>query len=146
MITRPKLTEDIMSTRVVVVEETDSLAHAHSLMKENHIRHLPVVDGNGEYSGLVTQKEILRHAFAATAQSGLSQLQEIQSQVLVKEIMANDVETIQPQLPLLNAGEYFVESKHGCLPVVVEGKLVGILTSADFVKLSLLLLRDASDS
>ena len=62
----------------------------------------------------------------------------------MKDIMDTDLETIQPQLPLLNAGEFFVESKHGCLPVVVEGKLEGILTSADFVKLSLTLLREDS--
>ena len=137
----PTLTQDIMSAKVISCTETDHLAHAYSLMKENHIRHLPVVsDVNGEYVGLVTQKEILKHAFAATAESGLSKLHEVQSQVSVKEIMATDVETIQPQLPLLNAGEYFIESKHGCLPVVVDGKLQGILTSADFVKLSVTLL------
>lgn len=141
--TRPTLTQDIMSNKVISCTESDHLAHAHNLMKENHIRHLPVVsDDSGEYVGLVTQKEILKHAFAATAESGLAQLQEVQSKVSVKEIMATDVETIQPQLPLLNAGEYFVESKHGCLPVVVEGKLQGILTSADFVKLSVTLLAD----
>ena len=114
-------------------------------MKENHIRHLPVVDSeSGEYAGLITQKEILKHAFAAAARSGLGHLQEVQATVLVKEIMANDVETIQPQLPLLNAGEFFVESKHGCLPVVVDGVLQGILTSADFVKLSMTLLQEAA--
>lgn len=140
---RPTITKDIMSSRVISCSESDSLAYAHQLMKENHIRHLPVVaPETGEYRGLVTQKEVLRHAFAATAESGLHHLADIQSKVLVKEIMTTDVETIQPQLPLLNAGEYFVDSKHGCLPVVVDGKLEGILTSADFVKLSITLLQD----
>lgn len=140
---RPEITADIMSSHVISCTETDNLAHAHQLMKDHHIRHLPIVSGaTGDYLGLVTQKEILKHAFAATAQSGLGKLTEIQSQVPVAEIMATDVETIQPQLPLLNAGEYFVDSKHGCLPVVVDGQLQGILTSADFVKLSVTLLRD----
>ena len=140
----PEITADIMSSNVISCQETDHLAHAHQLMKDNHIRHLPVVSAEtGDYLGLITQKEILRHAFAATAQAGLAKLTEIQSQVPVSEIMATDVETIQPQLPLLNAGEYFVDSKHGCLPVVVDGKLQGILTSADFVKLSVTLLRQS---
>lgn len=140
---RPEITADIMSGNVISCADTDNLAHAHQLMKDNHIRHLPVVSAaGGEYLGIITQKEVLKHAFAATAQAGLGKLAEIQSRVPVTEIMATDVETIQPQLPLLNAGEYFVESKHGCLPVVVDGKIQGILTSADFVKLSVTLLRE----
>ena len=142
---KPKITQDIMSTNVVCAKDSDNLFTAHQLMKENSIRHLPAVKADsGDYVGLVTQKEVLRHAFAATAQSGLAHLKEVQSAVSVKDIMDTDLETIQPQLPLLNAGEFFVESKHGCLPVVVEGKLEGILTSADFVKLSLTLLREDS--
>ena len=142
---RPEITADIMSSKVISCADTDNLAYAHQLMKDHHIRHLPVISGtSGDYMGLITQKEVLRHAFAATAQAGLGKLAEIQAQVPVTEIMATDVETIQPQLPLLNAGEYFTESKHGCLPVVVDGKIQGILTSADFVKLSVTLLRQDS--
>ncbi|MDX1692397.1 MAG: CBS domain-containing protein [Ketobacteraceae bacterium] len=142
---RPEITADIMSSQVISCKETDNLAQAHQLMKDHHIRHLPVVSGEtGDFLGVITQKEVLKHAFSATAQVGLAKLAEIQSQVPVKEIMSTDVETVQPQLPLLNAGEYFIDSKHGCLPVVVDGKLQGILTSADFVKLSVTLLRSSA--
>ena len=140
---RPKITKDIMSCNVVYCVENDTLHHALQLMREHVIRHLPVVCGqSGDYLGVITQKEVLKHAFSAAASDGLANIGEIQAKQIVSDVMVTDVETIQPQLPLLNAGEYFVESKHGCLPVVVEGKLQGILTSADFVKLSVTLLRE----
>lgn len=140
---RPQITADIMSTNVYSCTTEDHLDFAHKLMREHNIRHLPVVNSeSGDYVGLITQREILKQAFSAAAKVGIEHLEEAQKSVSLKEVMSCDVETIQPQLPLLEAGRYFTESKHGCLPVVVDGKLKGILTSADFVKLAVTLLSD----
>ena len=137
----PRTTADIMATHVLHCTEQDSLATAHRLMREHHIRHMPVVDSNtGEFLGLVTQKEVLRQAFTIAGTRGIAALESAEANVPVLDVMSRDAETVQPQLSLLDAGRYFVESKHGCLPVVVDGKLVGIITSADFVKLSVTLL------
>lgn len=138
----PQITADIMATNVLHCTEKDTLATAHKMMRDHQIRHMPVVDSqSGEFLGLVTQKEVLRQAFAVAGTQGLAALEASQAQTSVVDVMSQDAETVQPQLPLLEAGRYFLESKHGCLPVVVEGKLVGIITSADFVKLSVKLLQ-----
>ena len=135
----PKLTKDIMTTDVLYCTEADSLAFAHDMLREKHIRHLPVVSSqNGDYIGLITQKVVLKQAFLAMS-SG-KEGGGLMPDVNVAQVMVNDVETIQPQLPLIDAGNYFVDSKHGCLPVVVNGKIEGIITSADFVKLAVTLL------
>lgn len=137
----PRTAEDIMTRDVMTCTERDTVSHAHQLMAQKSIRHLPVVDAtSGEFLGVITQKELLRHAFAVVAKSGMSQLEAVESTKLVAEVMTRNVEMIQPQLPLQEAGRFFMHSKHGCLPVVVDGKLQGILTSADFVKLSVRLL------
>ena len=137
----PKLTKDIMVTDVLYCTEEDSLTFAHNMLRDKHIRHLPVVSSqSGDYIGLITQKVVLKQAFLAmgSGKEGASLMPDVK----VKDVMVNDVETVQPQLPLVNAGNYFVDSKHGCLPVVVNGKLEGIITSADFVKLAVTLLND----
>lgn len=140
--TVPRITADIMTTRVIHCCEKDTLANAHRLMRENQIRHMPVVDSaTGEYLGLVTQKEVLRQAFTIAGTRGIAALESAEAAISILDVMSRDTETVQPQLSLLDAGRYFLESKHGCLPVVVEGKLVGIVTSADFVKLSVTLLQ-----
>ncbi len=140
----PRITEDIMSGNVISCTTAETLAHAHRLMRENNIRHLPVVDADtGEYAGLVTQRVILRKAFEIAATQGVDRIESAEEQVNVAEVMSRDAETVQPQLPLVEAGKYFIESKHGCLPVVVDGRLTGIITSADFVKLSVRLLEQS---
>lgn len=137
----PRIAEDIMTRNVLTCTEQDTVSHAHHLMAQKGIRHLPVVAAaTGEFLGVITQKELLRHAFAVVAKSGLSQLEAIEASKPVAEVMTRDVEIIQPQLPLQEAGRFFMRCKFGCLPVVVDGKLQGILTSADFVKLSVKLL------
>lgn len=137
---KPSKAEDIMVRNVITCRPDDSLAHARSLMKQHSVRHVPVVDANGELKGLVTQKSVLRETFLIASHFGMSELEYQEGKKLVADIMETAVETIQPQLPLLEAGRYFLECKHGCLPVVEDGKVVGILTSADFVKLSIRLL------
>lgn len=137
----PRIAEDIMSRHVLTCTEQDTVAHAHQLMAQKSIRHLPVVSSvSGEFLGVITQKELLRHAFSVVARSGMAQLDAVESSKRVSEVMTREVETIQPQLPLQEAGRFFMACKHGCLPVVVNGQLQGILTSADFVKLSVNLL------
>ena len=142
----PRITQDIMATQVLHCTENDTLATAHKLMREHQIRHMPVVDSHsGEFLGLVTQKEVLRHAFTIAGNQGIAALESTEADIPIVDVMSRDAETIQPQLPLLDAGRYFLESKHGCLPVVVDGRLVGIISSADFVKLSVKLLQLTSD-
>lgn len=139
--TLPRIAEDIMTRHVLSCNEMDTVSFAHQLMAQKSIRHLPVVSSKtGEFLGVITQKELLRHAFSVVAKNGMAQLEAIEATKLVADVMTRDVETIQPQLPLPEAGKYFMRCKQGCLPVVVDGKLRGILTSADFVKLSVTLL------
>lgn len=143
----PRITADIMATQVFHCTEKDTLATAHRLMGQHQIRHMPVVDSQtGEYLGLVTQKEVLRQAFTIAGTRGIAALESAEADISILDVMSRDTETVQPQLPLLDAGRYFLESKHGCLPVVVDGKLAGIITSADFVRLSVTLLEQLTTS
>lgn len=140
----PKIAADIMIRDVRTCLTTDSLARARQLMREHRVRHLPVLKADtGDYAGVLTQKAMLREAFTIANKFGMDELDAQEAKRQVQSIMETDAETIQPQLPLLEAGRFFLACRHGCLPVLEKGRIVGILTSADFVKLSVRLLESA---
>ncbi|RFA26795.1 hypothetical protein CAI21_16055 [Alkalilimnicola ehrlichii] len=143
MITNPQTAADIMTSDVISVRPTTTIAQARALMNTHSIRHLPVVDEGDRFVGVVTQKAMLAEILRITDQFGIQGVASQTEQRPVSEILGKDVETIQPQLSLVEAGKFFLECKHGSLPVLEDGRLVGILTSADFVKLSVALLERA---
>ena len=127
---------DLMITQIVTLKESDSLAHAKALMAEKNIRNLPVVDADGTCLGMLTQREYLKHAFYLVSQFGTQQLGKKEEQTPVRNAMNKDILTVSSTLSLKAAAEFFIENKYGSLPVVDEGKLVGILSPIDFVKLA----------
>ncbi len=131
-----------MVRNVITCKTSDTLAQARQLMKDRQVRHVPVLDDQGRVVGLVTQRAVLRETLLIANHFGIADLEYQEQKKLVAEIMEDDIETIQSEMPLLEAGRYFTECKHGCLPVVDDGQLVGIITSADFVKLSISLLEN----
>jgi CBS domain-containing protein len=136
-----KTLSDIMVNNVVSVKNTDSIHHARNLLKEKNIRHLPVVDAvTGDFAGVLSQRGLLNHAFKTVEKYGISYLEKMDKQTAVSEVMVVDCVTAQPDMELLAAGEFFTAKKSSCLPVVDGNRLVGIITSVDFVKLALHLL------
>ncbi|MBJ7556964.1 CBS domain-containing protein [Marinomonas spartinae] len=127
---------DLMTTQLVTLKEDDSLATAKSLMHNKNIRNLPITNDLGECIGLLTQREYLRHAFYLVSQFGTQQLSHKEEQTPVAKAMNTDILTITPTTDLDVAAEFFIENKYGCLPVIEDNKLVGILTPVDFVRLA----------
>lgn len=127
---------DLMITNLVTLKESDSLAKAKALMAEKNIRNLPVVDDENNCLGMLTQREYLKHAFYLVSQFGTQQLQKKEEQTPVRNAMNKDTLSVESTMSLKAAAEFFIENKYGSLPVVENGKLVGILSPVDFVKLA----------
>jgi CBS domain-containing protein len=138
-----KIVADIMTRNVISIQDSDNLHHGRMLLKQYSIRHLPVVNEAGEYAGLLTQRDVLNSAFNVVEKYGFSKLTAREERTLIRDVMSHDCSSVQSTASLREAGNYFVEHKHSCLPVVDDGKLVGILTAVDFVKLSLELMDQA---
>ena len=137
-----KTVSDIMISNVLTVKTSDSIHQARMIMKDKAIRHLPVVDNEtGDYVGLLTQRSLLNHAFNIVEKFGMSGLEKRESRTQVKEIMTTDGITVEPDAGLITIGELFIIKKVSCLPVVEDKQLKGIVTSVDFVKLALHLLK-----
>jgi CBS domain-containing protein len=96
-------------------------------MDWRHIRHVPVVDEQGRLVGLLSHRTLLR-LLARGLPDG--------EPVAIREIMTADPVTVAPSTPTLEAIELMRTHRVGCLPVVEDGALVGIVTAQDFLNAS----------
>ena len=125
---------DLMTTDVITVEPSESLADVYDLMDANHIRHLPVVDADGELMGLVSHRDLLGGALREIGELPVTHQRDLLRSMTVSTIMSEEVETVSPDQDLRDAAYTLIEYKFGCLPVVEGVHLVGILTESDFVR------------
>ena len=127
---------DLMTSDVTTLKRNDQLTLADDIMNLGRIRHLPVLDDDEqELVGLVSQRDLFRGALAKALGYGKHGQRKVLDNLLVKEVMATDLVTTTPDTPLVDAAKILMTRKIGCLPVVEGGRLVGILTEADFVGL-----------
>ena len=131
---RTEEVRDLMTEHVFTLRASDDLEALYELMDAHHIRHVPVVDRDGDIVGLVTQRDLARSVLGTQDVLPLSTQQEILRRRCVREIMATEVETVEPDAELKTAALMLLENKIGCLPVVEGEHLVGILTESDFVR------------
>jgi acetoin utilization protein AcuB len=134
---RVRLVRTMMHTPVVTATPDMSLMEAQRLMRAQRIRHLPVVSGT-RLVGLVTDRD-LRDAMPSPATT-LSR-GEIAYQLdttLLKTCMTRDVVSIHPDTDMVQAVCILLRGPFGCLPVVEEGALVGMLTEIDCLRAFLL--------
>lgn len=131
----------LMTADPLCVTREASLKDAHDLMREKNIRHIPVIDVNGELVGMLTQKIMVAKVMGLMAQYGATALERKEKQQLVADMMATDFASVAPEQLLKDVAGFFVKNRHGCMPVVdANNKLKGILTSSDFVRLAAELL------
>lgn len=130
------LVRDIMTSEVTTLKRNEKLTLADDVMQLGRIRHLPVLDDDGrEVVGIVSQRDLFRGALARALGYGQHAGRKILDTLFVKDVMTTDVITTGPETPLAEAARVLMERKIGCLPVVKDGHLVGILTEGDFVAL-----------
>ncbi|MEA4857053.1 MAG: CBS domain-containing protein [Solidesulfovibrio sp.] len=133
-------TRDLMTEDLIALRDTDSLLEAQKAMERGRIRHLPIIDAAGAFVGLLTHRDLLAASVSRLAEIDEATQEEIYSGIPISEVMRTDVAMGTPGLPLRQAAEVLLTQKYGCLPVVEGGKLVGILTASDFIRLSLELM------
>lgn len=133
---------DVMTSPVFSLTPETSLHHAHCVTRDKGIRHLPVVDPQtNQLIGIVTQKTLIGKVFSLLATYGGNDLEQHEAETNIMEVALKDFDTINADANLASVATFFVSNKHGCLPVVDDNqKLIGILTSSDFVKLAIKLL------
>lgn len=123
------LVEDSMNREVETLSPDATAGEALALCREKRIRHLPVLDG-GRLVGIVSDRDLR----SATPALGDPARAEALRGIPVSEVMARDVATARPDDPIDGAANTMREKKIGCLPVIEDGRLVGIVTSSDVME------------
>lgn len=127
------LVRDVMTAQVVTLTRGQSLPLAGELMKLQRVRHLPVVDTQGQLVGLVTHRDLLEASLSNLSPLSRDERDELQHRVPVASVMRAEVWTVEPHTRLVAAVAIMRDERIGCLCVVEDGKLVGIVTEADVI-------------
>jgi len=110
-----------MTTSPHSVGREQTLAHAHAVLREAHIRHLPVLHG-GVLVGMVTQRDLAL----------IESLEAVDpKKVTVEDAMSTEVYSVSPDAPLDEVVLEMAEKKYGSAVVVQNHKVVGIFTTVD---------------
>ncbi len=135
---------DLMSTDLIVLEQNETLDLAQEIMHLARIRHLPVTL-EGRLIGLVTHRDLLKAQVSMLAGISRDESWEINSAIPAESIMTNNVRTIDPDSLAMEAAKLMRDQKIGCLPVIDDGLLVGIVTEADFLNLVIKALQQGEE-
>lgn len=123
------IVENIMNSKVITVHPDNSVAQAIDLMRNHNIRHLPVTT-EGKLIGVISDRDL--RSVSPSILTG--DKPELLINTNVKDIMQKQVITVHPLDFLEEAARLIYEYKVGCLPVVSQERVVGIITEADVLR------------
>ena len=126
---------DLMTRGVRTVGPNDKLVIADELMRLGRFRHAAVLDQDGRLAGVLSQRDIFFSALAWSLGQGEAAHRKALEAVAVKEVMRSEPITVAPDAPIAEAARRLREHQIGCLPVLDNQRLVGILTEGDFLAL-----------
>ena len=107
---------------------------ADETMKKKRIRHLPVVE-EGSLVGILSQRDLYHAALSTALHFGEKAQQGFLKTVTVKEVMTEEVVTIDGDTDVKAAARLLIERRIGCLPIVEKGRLVGIVSETDLLRI-----------
>jgi acetoin utilization protein AcuB len=122
-----------MRRNVITVQREESVDHAQTLMAQNGIRHLPVLEGQ-RLVGIISDRDVFGVAVQqrrATGSMPAGKSYFLVPGVRVEEVMTPDPIVIAPGTHIEEAARLFISRKIGCLPVVDHGRVIGIITETD---------------
>lgn len=123
----------MMQQDVVTATPDMSLAQAQRLMREKGIRHVPVVSGN-RLVGIVTDRDVRDASPSPATTLTRGEIAYQMDTTPIKSCMTEEVVSIDPDMDMVQAARLLLDRKFGCLPIVENGRLVGVMTEIDFLR------------
>lgn len=131
------LVKERMSHPVITIFPETSMQEALDLMRTEKIRRLPVVNRKGQLIGIVTETDLDKASPSEATSLSIWEIRELVSKVKVEKIMTKDVVVIEEDTPIELAAKIMADSNISGLPVMRQGKLVGLITETDIFKVLL---------
>ena len=125
------LVRDIMTSKVITIPSDTPVLEAEQLMTFHGFERLPVVD-KGKLVGLVTKDNLLKASPSDATSFSRGELYYLLSKLAVKEIMKKKVVTVSPDTSVEQAVAIAQQNRVGCLPVLEDDTVVGMVTTNDF--------------
>ena len=125
------LVKDRMTHNPVTITPDTTFPKAYQIIREKKIRHLPVVDEEERLIGIVAQTDLLHASPSVTTTLSIFEVNYLLANLHVSEVMSSPPITVLENSPLEEAARLMVEKKIGCLPVVRDDILVGMITETD---------------
>ena len=130
---RRELVSKIMSTELITVNLSNNLVEAEKLFNENSIRHIPVVSGS-DIIGILSLTDLLRVSFVDTYGSDESDVDTaVYNMLSIEQVMVKNLVSVTSTQTIKEVAEVLSKNEFHALPVVDEGKLVGIVTTTDLL-------------
>lgn len=124
---------EIMMGSPVTLKPEDTLDLANDVISLGRIRHIPVL-AEGRLVGLLSERDLIgaaaNHIFGLKQKSKSALLKT----VVINDVMKKKVITVAPDTTIKDAARLMAEKKIGCVPVVSDGALVGLLTTTDILR------------
>jgi acetoin utilization protein AcuB len=125
-----------MTRNVVTVAKDASVLHVRNLLREKDINQVPVVDGK-KVIGVITDGDIRENSASPASTLSVHELNYLLSEMKAGDIMTRNPVTVSPETPIEEAAKILNEKGIGCLPVVSNDELVGIITTSDMLNVLL---------
>ncbi len=123
----------IMTKELVTINHTNDLTTAESLFKDQHIRHIPVVNGK-EIIGMLSYTDLLRISYADAVYEDEAEVDTmVYNMFTIEQVMAKNLVKVSPQTTIKEVAEILSEKEFHALPVVDKNELVGIVTTTDLI-------------
>lgn len=123
--------KDTMTTNPYTTSKDTKIFHALDIMEKNEFHRLPVVNEYGKLIGLITEGIIKESSSSKATSLTVHELNYLLSKIKVEDLMITDVISISPDTILEEAATLMRDEQIGCLPVIEDDKVIGIITNND---------------
>jgi acetoin utilization protein AcuB len=131
------LVRERMSSNPATVTADMPITEALRLLRDKQVRRLPVLDAKGGLIGIVSEKDLLYASPSPATSLSIYEMHYLLARLQVREVMATEVITVEPDVPVEEAARIMVDHKIGGLPVMEAGRMVGIITQTDIFEVFL---------
>ena len=128
------LVKDRMTSDPFTITTDTNLKEALDLIRSKPFRHLPVLDEHGKLVGIATEKSLVYAAPTPATTLSIFEVDHILSRTKIGQVIQGTVITVEPDLPIEEAARIMVDHRIGCLPVVEDDKLLGIISDTDIFR------------
>jgi len=132
---------DFMTLEVTTLQETDNLIDAAMVFVRSSFRHLPVLRDK-RLVGIVTERDVKKFAPSLLSGTSPEEYNQVMETTPISRVMTRDPITLKPDQPMFEAVNLLHSKRIGCLPVVENGELVGIITTTDMLALLIRLIQE----